>query len=336
MFSRLPDDLPAFLGATFASGFMAFGFSGLFAEIAFGRPSSTSALGFFFVPIWSVVFGLVGLAVGGLMYVTWPIVSGEKSDPEKRRAWLLATGLATALAAMALGAETLMFVGLGGLVVGIALFAGWQKAVGPETEPRRARFWLLALYLGVVVAASAVGVTLALVGEAGAKPEVLIDKGLLQAVPAPSPTTAVRKAVRYDCSNAPQSLEWGRKSTELLVSRKAVTIRDRRSKATTSISIEGLDYVTRVHTTFLDGSPGEDPFLVLVVSGRATGHRAILAVLSPAHEVIHEERIERTWPTDWTPLEVRLDDDSAEVAVLARAWGHTGVGSGLEISLFLW
>lgn len=74
--------------------------------------------------------------------------------------------------------------------------------------------------------------------------------------------------------------------------------------------------MTEVHgSTLHDRSGGS--FLVLVVTGRASGRRALLVVLSRTWAVIYEERLERAWRGDSVPLQIRYDAGiGSEVAVV--------------------
>jgi hypothetical protein len=76
-----------------------------------------------------------------------------------------------------------------------------------------------------------------------------------------------------------------------------------------------LDYVTRIDAAELNATNG-DAWLVVVVSGRATGRRSTVAVLSPDYEKVYEERVERFWNLP-SPLEIHFDAvRRQEVAVI--------------------
>jgi len=54
----------AFVAASFVASYM---LAGLIGEAKLGRPSSTAAIGYLFVPVYSFIVGLVGLGVGFLL-----------------------------------------------------------------------------------------------------------------------------------------------------------------------------------------------------------------------------------------------------------------------------
>jgi len=58
--TNIPQILSPFIGAIFLSYYL----TGLIFEMKFGRPSSTSAIGFVFIPIYAVFLLLIGYAVG--------------------------------------------------------------------------------------------------------------------------------------------------------------------------------------------------------------------------------------------------------------------------------
>ena len=170
------------------------------------------------------------------------------------------------------------------------------------------------------IGAGFVGVCAVPLFESGAKPRIIINKGLLQNVPVPSKGTSVNKATRlYESAATLHALEWGNNKTETIISGVHVTLRDQRSEAKFEISAKGLDYVTSVDAVPLTSTKDVNPFLVVVITGRATGHRALIIVLSSSYEVIYSERLDRDWPIDVKPLEVLYDPDIAsEVGVLWR------------------
>jgi hypothetical protein len=56
--------------------------------------------------------------------------------------------------------------------------------------------------------------------------------------------------------------------------------------------------------------------LAIVICGRATGRRAVVAAVDENYSVIFEEQIERFWPLGDTPVEVRVGSSKDEYVVV--------------------
>ena len=93
------------------------------------------------------------------------------------------------------------------------------------------------------------------------------------------------------------------------------------------MSTTALDYITRIHATQFYRPGGGDPLLAVVISGRATGRRAVVLVVSSDYKVFLEQRLYRFWELDAIPVKIRSDPSiRAEIVV---------VGPGCEKSLVL-
>jgi len=62
--NKFPFNIPSILAPFISAIFLSFYLTGLIFEIQFGRPSSTSAIGFIFIPIYAVFLLLAGFVVG--------------------------------------------------------------------------------------------------------------------------------------------------------------------------------------------------------------------------------------------------------------------------------
>ena len=65
--NKFPSNIPYILAALTGGAFGAYFFTGLIAETKMGRPSSTSAIGFFFVPVYSIFIAGVSFIVGEII-----------------------------------------------------------------------------------------------------------------------------------------------------------------------------------------------------------------------------------------------------------------------------
>lgn len=66
MISRFPADLPRIMALVAAVAIAGLGFGALWAEATWGRPSSTSGIGYLTVPAFAALFGLGGFLLGQL------------------------------------------------------------------------------------------------------------------------------------------------------------------------------------------------------------------------------------------------------------------------------
>jgi hypothetical protein len=264
MLRQLPEDLPLFGAFIFALSFAAFGFAGMFAELALGRPSSTSSLGFFFVPIWAAL------------------------------------------------------VAVPGLVLGFIVRAVWRRMKGDDAESHASA--LLAILAFAVVASAGAGVLTVVQSEQEAKPRIRFDGGLLvREFRADSELLVRASTALYDSDNdsdrKAEVLSWGSNRSELLIADDSVVLRDTVSGKSAQFRTPALDYITRVDAVPMLAARGPS-LLAIVVSGRATGRRAIIAVVDENYEVVYEEQVERFWSLCDTPIEVRVGPAKDEYAVV--------------------
>jgi hypothetical protein len=73
------------------------------------------------------------------------------------------------------------------------------------------------------------------------------------------------------------------------------------------ISTSALDYITKIDAVPLFTKTENEPLLAVVISGRATGRRAVVLVIAPDYDTVLEERLYRFWELDQTALEIRKE-----------------------------
>jgi uncharacterized membrane protein len=112
--TRIPKDIP--LAAALAGGFglLTCGFTALFAD---PRPSSTAGLGLLFIPIWSLVAGAAGYALGLVVRALWNRLAPTSTTTRTPR-WVLPGLLVLSVA-------------------GASLF-GWWEVIEAEEEAKPA------------------------------------------------------------------------------------------------------------------------------------------------------------------------------------------------------
>jgi hypothetical protein len=260
MLRRIPTDLPPFGALLLGLSLVAFGYTGMFTELALGRPSSTSSVGFLFVPLWGVLASIVGV------------------------------------------------------ILGLVVRAIWRRTKGPEAESDTSA--LLVTLTCAVVAAAGFGAFNVIQYEQEAKPRIRLDDGQLVREFRTDSEKAVRASTTlYDSDDKSEVLSWGTNRSELLVDDDHVVLRDTVSGKDARFSTSALDYTTRVDAVPVLADPGPS-LLTIVISGRATGRRAIIAAVDQNYKVVFEEQVERFWQLDNTPVEVRVDPAMGEYVVV--------------------
>jgi hypothetical protein len=260
MLRRIPTDLPPFGALLLGLSLVAFGYTGMYTELAFGRPSSTASLGFLFIPLWGVLAAILGL------------------------------------------------------VLGLVVRAIWRRAKGPEAESNTSA--LLVTLACAVVAAAGCGAVNVIQYEQDAKPRIRVDVGqLVREFRADSQKPVRASTTLYDSDDKSEALSWGANRSELLIDDDHVVLRDTISGKDARFSTAALDYVARVDAVPVLAEPGPS-LLAIVISGRATGRRAIVAAVDRNYKVIFEEQVERFWQLSDTPVEVRVGPATGEYIVV--------------------
>ena len=257
MLRRLPKDLPLFGALLLGLSLMAYGYTGMYAELAFGRPSSTAPLGFLFVPVWGVLAAVVGLVLGFIVRAVWRRAKG--SAEAERNTWALLGTLAFSVIASGV--------------------AGALSVVQYEQE---------------------------------AKPRIRTDSGLLVREFRPDSEKPVRTSTTlYDSDRKAAGLSWGSNKSELLFADYHVELRDTVSGKSAQFATPALDHITRVDAVPLSATRGP-ALLAIVISGRATGRRAIISVIDENYKVVFEEQVQRFWELRDTPIEIRVRPADAD------------------------
>lgn len=100
---KYPNSLPFIFMAIAAMPFLCYYFALMFGEALFGRPSSTWAIGFFWIPFLLFRPALIGFIVGSIIWIIFRLrkISGE--IPKKIFSWLLALLILISISGVALG-----------------------------------------------------------------------------------------------------------------------------------------------------------------------------------------------------------------------------------------
>lgn len=198
-----------------------------------------------------------------------------------------------------------------GLVLGFVVRTIWRRTKG-STEPER-RTWALLTILGFAVIASAGAGALDVIQyEQEARPQVRLDSGLLMREFRSDSEKPVRASVvLYDSDHKSGGVSWGGNKSELQFGNGRAVFRDTMTGKHVDFRASTLDYITRVDAVPVSTTPGR-ALLAIVISGRATGRRAIVAVIDENYKVVFEEQVQRFWELRDTPVEVRVRPAAAD------------------------
>ena len=207
-----------------------------------------------------------------------------------------------------------------GLIVGFIVRAIWRRAKEPLDQQRRT--WaLVGILSGAVLLSAGAGALDVIRYEQQAKPRLRLDTGLIvREIRADSATPVRISQTLYDSDRQPGELSWGSNRSELVIGDDSVEIRDKANGRRVRFLTSALDYITRVDAVPLLRSPEAQPLLAIVISGRATGRRAVIAIIDYDYKPVFEEQVERFWELRDTPLEVRATPTTrAEYVVVGPA-----------------
>jgi hypothetical protein len=192
-----------------------------------------------------------------------------------------------------------------GLVLGWVVRAVWRRFKDSAKPDRHT--WVLRAILGCAVVASAgAGAWSVIQYEQEAKPGIRFDSGLLVREFRPDSGNTVRESTMlYDYHGKSVAISWAGNNSELLVPDDRVVLRDTVTGKHAEFATSTLDYITRVDALSVSATPGST-LLAIVISGRATGRRAIVAVIDESYRVVFEEQIQRFWQLGDSPAEIRV------------------------------
>jgi hypothetical protein len=202
-----------------------------------------------------------------------------------------------------------------GLVLGFVARAIWRRASGPVGPEKRTWALIVTLASAIIVSAGA-GALDVVRYEQQAKPQIRFDSGLLIREFRPDPERTLRAStVLYDADHKPTALSWGSNRSELLFDGERVVLHDAVSGKNVAFNIPALDYVTRVDAVPMSVTHGH-PLLAITISGRATGRRAVIAVIDGDYKVLFEEQVERFWELRDASIEIRIRPAATEEYVV--------------------
>lgn len=194
------------------------------------------------------------------------------------------------------------FLGAVGWVVGrlATRLLGARLSHASPTLRLKAVFLLLAV--GAVAAWQAGAPILAAGHEA--RPRVLVNTMQIQKRTIRWPAADLRRATRvYDVVGKLNSpIQWDGRSVQLVDGGDALELRFATDMALLRVPLTGIDYIIHVDAIPLRMGGNARPVLALLITGRATGARDLIAVIAASGELVYLELLERFWNFREVPL----------------------------------
>jgi hypothetical protein len=208
----------------------------------------------------------------------------------------------SAIAPFMLMLSTPFFAGAGYVLGKLAVLL--QRALFPGK-----RAWLTrrraTIGLAAITAAAALQAGLSiLAAERSARPRVLLNSAQIHRREVDLPANSVRTATRiYDLlGKVDSAMPWRDNLVHLVHRGNSLAVEFTPQSGSLSIPLTGIDYVIAVDAVALEMGPRGNPALALLITGRATGRRDLLAVISASRDLVYLELLDRFWNFRSTPL----------------------------------
>ncbi len=142
--------------------------------------------------------------------------------------------------------------------------------------------------------------------EREALPRVIVNSAQLHKRNAGLPTDGITRAVRAldYLAKVNQPVPWGVCSAHLRNLGEALEVSFTPAGHALRIPLPGITYITSVDAIPLKMGPMARPVLALLIRGRATGRRDLLAVISESGELVYLELLDRFWNDRSVPLAI--------------------------------
>lgn len=172
--------------------------------------------------------------------------------------------------------------------------------------------WCAPVVLAIVAVAAfrqASGPILA--GERAAHPRVIVNAAQLHKREGSMPQEGVLRATRvYDhLGKVNPAIPWTGGNVHLTNAGDVLQVSFEPGSRAVFIPLDGIDYIIFIDAVALRDPQGR-PTLALLITGRATGRRDLLAVLSESGELVYLELLERFW--NFRPVALAVASSSAE------------------------
>jgi hypothetical protein len=133
--------------------------------------------------------------------------------------------------------------------------------------------------------------------EREARPRVILNAAQIHKRTSGLPAESIQHAVRiYDyLARINQPLQWEGRSVNLVNAGETLELRLSPAGSVVRIPLPGIDYINFVDAAPLRMGSSASPVLALLITGRATGRRDLIAIVSEAGELVYLELLDRTW-----------------------------------------
>lgn len=183
-----------------------------------------------------------------------------------------------------------------GSVLGRCALLPWKKV--SQVRLNRLAMWsapFVLLLIALVACLQARGPILA--AEREATPRVIVNTERMQRQTVSVPSAQLLRGMRiYDeLGKTNQQIAWNGGSIRLANLGHALRLTFTQGGETLLIPLPGIDYINFVDALTLNTTTGDGPQLSLLITGRATGRRDLLAVISSSRQLVYLELLDRFW-----------------------------------------
>jgi hypothetical protein len=181
---------------------------------------------------------------------------------------------------------------------------------------------VLALTLVCVLAAWRAGAPVLAAGRE-AMPRVLVNTVQIQKSPTSAPPDNLQRATRvYDRVRKLDSpIQWEDRTVRLTNAGDALELRSVETATPLRIPLPGIDYIICIDALPLRMGADARPVLALLITGRATGRRDLIALVGRNDELLYLELLERSWDFREVPLAIAPAAGGGVVLVGSGAQG---------------
>ena len=197
------------------------------------------------------------------------------------------------------------FLGAMGWVVGRLA----ARILGPLTPDRwyRALKWCYPLLLVVIAGTASWQASQPIfAAERDARPRVIVNTVGLQLQDVRPAGELIQRAARvYDyLGNVNLAIPWGESRVHFATTGSSLQVTFTSSGSELQVPLPGIDYVIYVDAISLTMGNDAQPVLAMLITGRATGRRDLLAVASDSGQLLYLELLDRTWDFRFVPLAI--------------------------------
>jgi hypothetical protein len=197
------------------------------------------------------------------------------------------------------------FLAAAGLVLGKLLTIMLRARVPPRLT-RIAKWSAPLVLVAAAVLASRHASAPLYAAEGAARPRVLVNIAQINKSSGGHTAGALQPAtrVRDHLGKLYRPLQWDGRSVKLTNAADTLELHFAPAGPSIRIPLPGIDYINYVDAIPLRQGAAGRPVLALLITGRATGRRDLIAMVSPAGELLYLELLDRFWDFRQVPLAI--------------------------------